>query len=212
MKNKILTWNSPKTIEILKNTLESKKVALTTSDTILGLLALTDKEGSAALDFIKKRCQKPYIVLLDSVDKAFLFADITDKKIIQFIKLSWPGPVTIIFKSKKNSNFYLKTQSDTIGIRIPKHEGLLKLLSNFDGLYSTSANIAGEAVPSSISEVNKEIIDQVDCIVLEEDMAKEIIPSTILDCTSGRIRVIRKGVYPIDELEKLYGEAFIKGE
>ncbi|MDR3647423.1 MAG: L-threonylcarbamoyladenylate synthase [Candidatus Babeliales bacterium] len=212
MKTKILHWNNPESINILKVSLESKKVALTTTDTILGLLATTDKEGSQALDSLKNRCLKPYIVLLDSVDKAFLYAQITNEKIIQFIKLCWPGPVTIIFKSNKSGNFYLKTSSDTIGIRIPRHSELLKLLSHFDGLYSTSANISGQAVPKSISEVNSEIIDAVGCIVVEDDVNIETVPSTILDCTADKIRVIREGAYPIDKLEKLYGEAFIKGE
>lgn len=212
MENKILYWQNSKAIEILKNSLKSGKVALVTSDTILGLLSTTNKDGSQALDLIKKRCQKPYIVLLDSIEKVNLYAEIPNQKIFQFIKLSWPGPVTIIFKSNRNGNFYLKTSNDTIGIRIPKHEGLLKLLSYFDGLYSTSANISGQPVPGSLTEVNKDIIKEVDCIVLDEYVDQEIIPSTILDCTAGKIHVIREGIYPIDQLEKLYGGSFIKGE
>jgi len=202
MKNMILLWKNPETLEILKNVLKSNKVALTTTDTILGLLATTDKQGACALDIIKKRCKKPYIILMDSVDKVFSYAKIPNCNITQFIKLCWPGPVTLIFRSKIDSN--------TIGIRIPDHKGLLKLLSYFDGLYSTSANISGQAVPNSISEVNKEIIESVGCIVVEDNIDIETVPSTILDCTSGKIRVIREGAYPIDKLEKLYGEVFIK--
>lgn len=213
MKNKILYWSDPKTIEILRQSLNLKKVSLATSDTVLGLLAVADNDGFAGLNLIKNRCQKPYIVLVDSIEKVVSLTEDLNEKLIQFIKLSWPGPLTIIFKSKKNDNFYMKTFGNTIAIRIPSHEGLLKLLASFEGgLYSTSANLSGQPVPKVLKEVDQQIIDKVDCIVLDKVIKENILPSTILDCTGDTIKVIRQGIYPIDELEKFYGQPFIKGE
>jgi len=210
MKKRILYWQDPNCLPDLYESLKANKVSIVATDTIFGLMANADYQSVEQLDLIKNRCNKPYILLFDSLDKVLLHIENLDKKIIQFLKKCWPGPVTIIFKLKKNHNFYMKRNENTIGVRIPNHPELLKLLKNFDGLFSTSANISGEPAPKTLSEINENILKAIDLVVLDKNAKEQILPSTILDCTGSKIKIIREGLYPIDKLEELYGEKFVK--
>jgi len=52
------------------------------------------------------------------------------------------------------------------------------------------------------------ILSQVRYLVAEPDNQQRYVPSTILDCTGKKPRVVREGAYEIKELERLYGEPF----
>lgn len=212
MNKKVKFWQDQNTIQLLAESLKKNQVSVGTSDTVLGFLSNLSQSGFERLNEIKKRSQKPYIILINSIEKLPLFTDqIIDEQFKKLISKCWPGPVTIIFKSKQNVSDYLKTFNNTIAIRISNHEGLLQLLTNFDGLFSTSANIAGHEIPQSLNELDPDIIKQIQYIVLEKNSINHrypIIPSTILDGTGSKIKVIREGAYPIKELEAIYGQPF----
>lgn len=217
MHNKYLYWSDDQTIKKLSESLKKNMTSVVSTDTVLGLLANVSESGFEELNKIKKRYVKPYIILIDSPRKLFHFIeDNLDDQVKNLINKCWPGPVTIIFKSKKNINFYLKSSDDTIAIRIPKHESLLKLLGSFEGLFSTSANIAGQKIPENIKDLDPSIIDSSEYIVLNKDSKNtecneySVIPSTILDCTGPKIKLVREGIYRVKDLEELYGEAFIR--
>ncbi len=214
MNNKILFWQNKKTLDLLRESLKKNNVCVTSTDTVLGLMANTTKSGLEKLDLIKKRREKPYIILIDSIDKLPIFVDKKiDKKLENFLNNCWPGPLTIIFKSQINTPDYLKTFHNTIAIRMPKHKYLLKLLKSFEGLFSTSANISGEEVPTTVEDINTEIKKLIEFIVVDENNINHsypIVPSTIIDCTNEKIKIIREGIFPIKDLEKIYGEKFIK--
>lgn len=210
MDKKYIYWQSPESIQLLTETLNNNEVFIGSSDTVIGLFANITSKGYQKLGQIKKRVEKPYIVLIDSPKKIFNLAELpSDKKFINFINNCWPGPVTLIFKAKENLPTFLKSSDNTIAIRIPNHPQLHKLLSHFSGLFSTSANISGEKIPQTIEEINSEIVNYVQYIVSDKNKTG-LVPSTILDCTGDRIRVIREGAYLIEDLEKFYGQSFIK--
>lgn len=214
MKNNILSWQDNNIISLLANSLKKNKVLATTTDTVYGLLANTTKEGFENLNNTKKRKEKSYIILIDSVKKIPLFVQKNfDEKFVNLINNCWPGPVTLIFKSKINCNDYLKSSFNTIALRIPQHKQLLKLLSHFDGLFSTSANITGEKIPLNIESIDSNIVNSVEFIVIDKNKPNKgfsQIPSTILDCTEEKIKVIREGAYSVIELEKIYGDKFLR--
>ena len=214
MDNKYVYWQDPETIKKLIKSLEKGKVSVAASDTVLGLLADTSQAGFDELNKVKKRFTKPYIILINSPRKLLHFIDVDfDDQLKRLINKCWPGPVTIIFKSKRTIPVYLKSFGDTIAIRIPKCDDLLNLLQSFEGLFSTSANISGDPVPEDVNELDLNIIDSVDYIVLDKsskDNKYSVVPSTILDCTGPKIKLVREGVYPVKELEEIYGESFIR--
>ena len=210
MKNKRLFWGKNLSIGRLVSVLRGGGLAIGTSDTILGFLADLSHEAKAKLDALKRRSGKPYLILLGSRDQLLRLVD--EANLLHIEKLMthcWPGPLTLILRAKPEISSWMRSEDGTIAVRIPNHPGLLEILKQFDGLFSTSANISGQPVPASLEEVDERILEAVEAVVLDADKKKEVIPSTILDCTGEQIRVVRQGAYSIEELERIHGARIV---
>jgi tRNA A37 threonylcarbamoyladenosine synthetase subunit TsaC/SUA5/YrdC len=78
------------------------------------------------------------------------------------------------------------------------------LISNFDGLFSTSANVSGQPVASCMDQVDASIISKVKAICSDrEQQCYSKSPSTILDCSSGDIQVLRSGAFSFEKIQNL---------
>lgn len=195
-----LCWSNPETVEYVAKELHNGKVVLAEGDTVLGLLVDVSEEGRAKLDHIKGRSKKPYLVLVADKEKALNLIELGEGKFFQvekLINICWPGPVTLIFRAKKEVPTYITSVEGNIALRIPDHTGLLQLLARFEGLFSTSANSTGEPVPDVMDQVNSAIMDSVACIVMNDadQKAQLSMPSTIIDCTGERLVVVREGAF-----------------
>jgi len=193
MKSMDLSWYSEDTVQFLTEILKQEKVVVGDSDTVIGLLANTTESGFRALDSIKKRENKPYIILIASQERLSDFVLVSPTlQIEKLLNQYWPGPLTVIFKARPDLPDYMKSSEGTIALRVPQHKGLLALLSSFRGLFSTSANLAGNPVPKNVTEIDQHILDKVACIVTD-DKKEETVPSTIIDCSGKTIKIIREG-------------------
>ncbi|HSW76201.1 MAG TPA: L-threonylcarbamoyladenylate synthase [Candidatus Saccharimonadales bacterium] len=201
----MIYWNDKESLTILKTALNQDTIILASGDTVLGLWGRLTQKSFNALNDLKQRSGKPYLIVVGSTDTLKLFIDYPlSEKLQKLIAACWPGPVTLIFKARCDLPSWMTSPDGTIALRIPDHKGLLTLLHYYDGLFSTSANIAGHEIPKSIQEVDQQLLDKVGVICL--DRQHELFgqsPSTILDCSSGDIRVVRSGAFPIDSLDTI---------
>jgi L-threonylcarbamoyladenylate synthase len=199
-------WETIASKAELTSLLRSGNVVLGDSDTVIGLLAAYTQEGLQALDAIKERRNKPYLILVGSVEQAQQLALFPpDAGVIKLISC-WPGPLTLIFKARPASIACIQSSDCTVALRIPAHEPLRHLAYACGGLFSTSANKTGLPVPERIEEVDPAIMDKVCCIVRNsENGAHNALPSTILDCTMNPVRLVREGAYSLEYLENIYG-------
>src|SRR5688572_10610199 len=150
-----LYWGNQGVQETIEKLLKKDKVVLAQGDTVLGLLANISERGYLELDRIKKRSEKPYLLLAKNKEKAFDFIEKDDAMFFQIEKLvniCWPGPATLIFKAKTIVPFGVKSLAGNVAIRVPDHVGLRQLLENFDALYSTRANTSGNPAPMDITQ------------------------------------------------------------
>jgi tRNA threonylcarbamoyl adenosine modification protein (Sua5/YciO/YrdC/YwlC family) len=189
--------------------LQSGKVIAGTTDTIFGLLANLTYESFLALNIIKGREQKPYIILIKNADSLSHFVSIRNDSYSNFhieklIQQCWPGPLTLIFKAKADVPSFMKAADGTIALRVPKHEGLQQLLAQKDGLFSTSANRAGQPPAKTIQELDEQIKQSINYAVIDKGYEQhEQFPSTILDCTTDKIKVVREGMYPLSDIKTI---------
>lgn len=194
-------WNNQKTFDQVLEFLKQDKIVLAQSDTILGLFGNLSSVAKKKLDNIKKRNLKPYIVLIQSVNSIANFTDqLLDANMLHIMNRYWPGPLTIIFKAKSTLPDWMIGSQGTIALRVPKHEGLQKVLHGVDGIFTTSANISDHPVPNSYTEIDTLILEQVDLIACPQDFVSDGPASTILDFSSGSMKIIRLGAVNVDSI------------
>lgn len=202
-------WADPAERLQVVNLLRGKNILIATSDTVLGLLAPLTESSVSLLNEIKGRQNKPYIILIENKSKLSLFVDPQDISLVEcLVTHCWPGPLTLIFKACAGLPAWLQGADGTIAVRVPNHAGLLSTLAHFDGLFSTSANLSGQPVPTTIEQVDVSIVSRITGIVLESEGEPEsstLLPSTILDCTGSEPRMVREGAFSRVQLEALCG-------
>lgn len=202
-----LYWNNSYDIQKLQDVLNQDRIAIVSGDTVLGLLGRLTQKSYKQINSIKQRSDQPYLILIRSADmlSMFISQEIT-LQLEQLMTLVWPGPVTLIFKAKKDLPSFMKSSDGTIALRVPRHPGLELLLQENDGLFSTSANIHTYPIPQTINDIDERLISQVGAQCYEEGQtAFPIMPSTILDCSKPTITVVRAGCCLSDNVKKVAG-------
>lgn len=143
----------------------------------------------------KSDFRKPVSLILGDkmmISQIALENDLSKKLTAQY----WPGALTIVLKKRKNCPKFLNPNSDTIGIRMPNDKVCLELCSKFGGfLTSTSANISGKPQAYSVNDIEKQFRDESrkPDLLLDSGELPKRAPSTVVDVSSGEIKVIRQG-------------------
>jgi len=205
---KMLFWQEAATISDLKASLDMDNISITSTDTILGFLGRLTEKTFETLNMIKGgRSDKPYLILIGSSQKLPAFVDVTalSADVKKIIAACWPGPLTIVFRAKPGMPKYLISKDGTIAMRCPRHEGLQKLLSLVDGLFSTSANKSAQTPPQTIKEIDAQLLPHIDYLVVDYKEAQAQVPSTMIDVSGPHIKVLRAGAYSVEKMEQLSG-------
>ena len=119
----------------------------------------------------------------------------------------WPGQLTLILNKKDPCIIPPEVTAfqDTIGLRVPENEiilNILKLLKSeghYGGIIGTSANYSGEPPSISGEEVTKKILSPID-LIIDSGKSKSKLPTTIVDCTSKKIKFLRIGEISNEEI------------
>lgn len=181
-----------KVIDLLK---ENNKIIAIKTDTVYGLICnANDKNAIRRIYDIKKReIAKPIGIFIKSIDELDKYVEGYTEDVYAIAKKYWPGALTIIFKKKKGVYDYLTCGKDTIGVRVPYDKELQDILNSVDfPLAQTSCNISGEAPYTDATAIREKFGANIDLIV-DGGEVKEGIASTVIDVSSGSIKVLRKG-------------------
>lgn len=178
-------------IDALKN----GKVILYPTDTIWGLgCDATNEEACMRILEIKERpTNKSFIILVDSFQ--MLERYIPDFPAVCYDLVDYAEkPLTIIYPNAKGLASSVVAEDGSVGIRITKDPICLQLIRSIKKpLVSTSANISGETFPTTYSEINPKIVEQVDAVIKERLSEKMTSPSQIIKIgLDSSIRIIRK--------------------
>ncbi|OGB86116.1 hypothetical protein A3J41_02985 [candidate division TM6 bacterium RIFCSPHIGHO2_12_FULL_38_8] len=201
----MIYWNDADTVEKLKEIISRDDIILASGDTVLGLWGNLTKSALEKMNQIKQRSDQPYLITMASAKKLPNFIDQPfNDKLQTLIETCWPGPVTLVFQARKDLPSWMVSSQGTIALRVPNHDGLLKLLSFFDGLFSTSANIHGQSVVNCIDQIDPAIVARVAAVCSDrEQQCFSKNPSTILDCSLGDIQILRSGAFSLERLQGL---------
>ena len=170
--------------------LNNHQIIAVQTDTVPGL-ALNPQSIKALNDLyaLKGRAEnKPLISMVRHLEQVKQIANIPEWS-MPILKKYWPGNLTVVFNALKTRNSGL----NTIGIRIPAHDELLELLHHWGKELSvTSANLSGEPSLLTIKEIKQKFKHNIDCYYGSEKNSSQK-PSTIIDVTGDKIKIIRQG-------------------
>ncbi len=111
----------------------------------------------------------------------------------------WPGGLTLVVPAAARLPARLLAGGATVAVRIPDHPWLRQLIRRLQQpLAATSANRHGGPNPRDALDVERELGERI-ALIVDGGPTPGDIPSTIVDVTGPRPRVLRQGVVTIDE-------------
>jgi tRNA threonylcarbamoyl adenosine modification protein (Sua5/YciO/YrdC/YwlC family) len=125
-----------------------------------------------------------------------------DNHIFKAMKRALPGPYTFILNANNHVPKIIHGSKKTVGIRVPDNSIIRAIVEELGHpVFSTSIKDDDEIVeyitdPELIDEKYGELVD----LVVDGGYGDNV-PSTVVDCTSGEIEVVREGKGEIDIFE-----------
>ena len=111
----------------------------------------------------------------------------------------WPGPLTIVCRQQPSLRWDLGETRGTVAVRMPHDLGALDLLGRTGPLAVSSANLTGEPAATDADEAERMLGELVE-VILDGGPSGGSAPSTIVDCTGERPRILREGAITEAEL------------
>jgi L-threonylcarbamoyladenylate synthase len=114
-------------------------------------------------------------------------------------RLLLPGPVTLVLPNPARRFRWLTgTNPEAIGVRVPDFDGPgAEVLAAVGALVATSANHPGGPDPKRLDEVPEDIRRGAAALVDGAELLGS--PSTVIDLTGEKPRILREGALPAEE-------------
>lgn len=166
------------------------------TETVYGLGAdYMNKYAVERLYEVKKRPRnKPFTVHIADLRTLDELSCEISGAVRMLIKRFWPGPLTIIFKTKNDVK---------VGVRMPANRIALDfILACGTPIAAPSANISGKKPPLSAEEVISGLGGEIN-LILDGGKTEVGVESTVLDVSSEPYKILREGAIKKSEIEKI---------
>ncbi|HVF40607.1 MAG TPA: L-threonylcarbamoyladenylate synthase [Gemmatimonadaceae bacterium] len=186
--------------------IRSHEVLAYPTETVYGFGGGVDRESVANLIALKGRPKgKPFLLIVASSEMIARLELRLTGYASQLAARFWPGPLTLVLPGgEKRVPEQLRGPEGGIAVRWTPHPGLTRLVQALgDPITSTSANRPGVPPAVSASEILEqwpEVAATGKLHVLDGGRLTPSAPSTVVDCTGKRPRVIRPGAISADTL------------
>lgn len=177
------------------------------TDTVYGLGA--DAFRSKAVERIyeikKRPTHLPFPLLIGDVEQLVVLAARPLPEIALFLaRRFWPGGLTLVVPKAAHLPGYLGNTN--IAVRVPAHPICLALIQAINNpLIGTSANISGKPSVVTAGEVRQQLGNEVD-LIIDGGRCPGGGESTVVDVTGGGAVILRHGIIPGDEINRVAQE------
>jgi L-threonylcarbamoyladenylate synthase len=172
------------------------------TDTLYGLgCSLFDVSAVEMIGRLKRRASRhAFISLIPHAEQAWGLAAHVSPLAAKLIQSSWPGPLSLIFHASSLVPVRVQGAGGTIALRCPNDPLSQALLGRIGGpVVSSSANLSGQRPAETAEEVVGYFGNQLD-LVLDGGPRRGGIPSTLVDVTSPRPKLLRLGALDVTGL------------
>jgi L-threonylcarbamoyladenylate synthase len=181
--------------EQLIDRIKSGEVGSFPTDT-LPALAVLPVLGGAIYTLKERSPTKPLIIMAADIEDLWMYVRPTgqERVIWQQIATKYlPGGLTLVLPASELVPAAIDpTASNTIGIRVPKHDLARSILAETGPLATTSANKSGRSPLLTMTEIAREF-PQVNTLEIEPDLPARNTPSTVIKWTGNNWDILRQG-------------------
>lgn len=136
---------------------------------------------------------KPILLLISDYDKVARFITKPSELFLSIASQHWPGPLTLVSNARPELSEELTAGSGTIGLRLPDDDDVRSLVRACGGaLTATSANPSGGLPARTAKDVETYFATGID-LIIDGGEATVLQPSTVLDVSGDKPRIIREG-------------------
>lgn len=184
------------------------------TDTVFGLaVAARYAQGPGVLYRLKGRpSSKPVAWLVGGAADLDLFGADVPAYARLLAQRYWPGPLTLVVPAGVNVPRPYRSEAGTVGLRMPDDPLVLRIIGRAGSpLATTSANPSGDPAPMRFADIDPALASGVR-IALDDAQRKSGVPSTVVDCTGDKPRVLREGAVGVRQVEDAYRESLEEDE
>lgn len=185
-------------LEAAEEVLRGGVIAFPT-DTLYGLgCSLFDVSAVEMVARLKRRDPSLAVIsLIPDASQAYGLAEIVTEVAERLMARYWPGPLSLIFHASPVVPHRVRGAGGTVALRVPKDALCEKLLDRIGGpVVSSSANLTGQRPAETAEEVLRIFGNQLD-LVIDGGPRRGNVPSTLVDVSAPRPRLLRKGAVDV---------------
>lgn len=196
MKTRLLQADAPGAVEEAAAALADGELVAFPTDTVYGLASGHDHVRK--LYVAKDRPKEKRIPVLLSDAMNLEASALVTPAARALAEAFWPGPLTLVLVAPRRG---------TIAFRVPDQAVARRLIAaSGGGLPVTSANRSGQPDARTAAEVIAQLEGRI-ALVLDGGATTGGLASTIVDCTSDQLKVIREGAITLAQIEDALRQA-----
>ncbi|WP_458781682.1 L-threonylcarbamoyladenylate synthase [Arthrobacter sp. D3-16] len=194
-------------LEHAQRAISEKKCVVFPTDTVYGIAADAFSPQAVTMLLVSKGRSRtmPPPVLIPRINALDGLATDVSADARKLAEAFWPGGLTLILHAQPSLDWDLGETKGTVALRMPDDEIAQELLTLTGPLAVSSANRTGHAPGQTAAAAREQLADSVE-VYLEGGFrpleGEPAVPSTIVDATGPRLRVVRNGAVSLDQLRE----------
>jgi tRNA threonylcarbamoyl adenosine modification protein (Sua5/YciO/YrdC/YwlC family) len=193
---------SPRHLKIILEHLKEGGIIIYPTDTVYGIGC--DMHNSKAIDKLlkiigKKPSEANLSIICSNLSNISEYTLPFENRIYKMMRKAFPGPYTFILNANNKVPKIFNTNKKTVGIRVPDNNLIREIVEEYGNPIVTSSIKDVDDIieyPADPEEMQTIYGNSVDLII--DGGPGGQVASTVIDCTSEEVSVIREGKGPID--------------
>ena len=186
----------------IKKVLENDGVIAYVTDTVWGLGCLpTSKKAVEKIYEIKKReAQKPLILMSNETYNLLDYVKPISEIGCRLIKKYFPGALTIVTEKSEKTPYYITSNMETVGIRVPDNKVFKKIceIAPNHVLATTSANLSHQPSTKTYEQALENMTGLADLIIPDFGHTCKGLESTVVGVFGDELKIFRQGAITIE--------------
>lgn len=188
--------------EKIKKVLENDGVIAYVTDTVwgLGCLPTSQKAVQKIYEIKKREAQKPLILMSNKTYNLLEYVQPIPKIGCKLIKKYFPGALTLVTQKSEKTPYYITSNMETVGIRVPDNEIFKEICSIAPNhvLATTSANLSHQPSAKTYEQALENMTGLADLIIPDYGHVCKGLESTVVGVFGEEMKIFRQGAIKID--------------